>query len=252
MIFPLIPCKRSRRTGKRIFTVALLTQVAILTGWSNKALALDEIVWSGYYGGLHIGGIRDKQDESTFAAVGGAVLSALSHKDGSFIGGIQAGYHYVAPLGLVVGLEGSLSVIDVSHSWNVVEAAASASYRQKNGFAMDARGKIGYGFMRWMVYGTAGVSFANQKLIRTQVSGTTGTSNIAATEGTVEELKKFTPGWTVGAGLEYAFLPKLHLKAEYLRSDYSMKNFRFPRAEQLATSESGFNVIRFSVTYQFN
>jgi len=62
------------------------------------------------------------------------------------------------------------------------------------------RGRAGYAFDRFLVYGTGGVAFGN---VRANFSNDPVTSSVEA-------------GWTVGAGVEFAFTRNWSAKAEYL------------------------------------
>ena len=62
------------------------------------------------------------------------------------------------------------------------------------------RGRAGYAFDRFLVYGTGGAAFAN---VRANFSNDPVTSSIEA-------------GWTVGAGVEAALGRNWSAKAEYL------------------------------------
>ena len=66
------------------------------------------------------------------------------------------------------------------------------------------RGRVGYAFDRILLYGTAGAAFGNIQ---------TGLNPPSTFDSTVEA------GWTVGAGLEFAFAQNWTAKVEYLFVD---------------------------------
>ena len=66
------------------------------------------------------------------------------------------------------------------------------------------RGRVGYAFDRILLYGTAGAAFGNIQ---------TGLNPPSTFDSSVEA------GWTVGAGLEYAFAQNWTAKVEYLFVD---------------------------------
>jgi outer membrane immunogenic protein len=73
----------------------------------------------------------------------------------------------------------------------------------KNTRLSNVRGRIGYaGWTHWMPYFTGGVAFGNVE-VSTLVGKVSDTST----------------GWTVGAGVEYAFLNNWSAKLEYLYVD---------------------------------
>jgi len=62
------------------------------------------------------------------------------------------------------------------------------------------RGRAGYAFDRFLVYGTGGAAFGD----------------LQAAAGVLPFNSTTQVGWTAGAGIEYAFLPNWTAKVEYL------------------------------------
>jgi outer membrane immunogenic protein len=73
----------------------------------------------------------------------------------------------------------------------------------KNDWLATVRGRVGYAFDRFLVYGTAGAAFGD---VRANFS----------TDPATDETKT---GWTVGAGVEVAVASNWTAKAEYLFVD---------------------------------
>src|SRR5690349_13342446 len=71
------------------------------------------------------------------------------------------------------------------------------------------RGRLGYAWDRFLVYGTAGYAWANQEMIRTQQIGTIN----GAPPGTVESASGVASGWTAGGGVEWAITPNWSFRA---------------------------------------
>jgi outer membrane immunogenic protein len=73
-------------------------------------------------------------------------------------------------------------------------------------FSATARGRLGYAFGPWMLYATGGAAWVNYKL---SASGFGVTVSDNATKA----------AWTLGGGVEWMFMPKWSVKAEYLYLD---------------------------------
>jgi outer membrane immunogenic protein len=116
--------------------------------------------------------------------------AALDNADG-FLGGLQAGYNYQIN-NIVVGLEGDWQLANIEDGPASIENFGTV--RARLGFAAD----------RFMPYVTGGYAFAN-----TDVAGESGFHN----------------GWTVGAGVEYAWTDNITTKLEGLYADFGNDTF---------------------------
>jgi outer membrane immunogenic protein len=102
-----------------------------------------------------------------------------------------------------------------------------------------ARARIGYAFDRVLVFGTAGAAFDGRQAV------------IVATTNLPPQL-----GWTVGAGVEYAFTDAISAKAEYLFANLGTN--QCPVSVGCGTlgssslSVSSFNIVRAGVNYRFS
>jgi outer membrane immunogenic protein len=82
--------------------------------------------------------------------------------------------------------------------------APPTSCQTQSQWLATVRGRVGYAFDRILLYGTAGAAFGNVQ---------TGLNPPSTFDSSTEA------GWTVGAGLEFAFAPNWTAKAEYLFVD---------------------------------
>ena len=78
------------------------------------------------------------------------------------------------------------------------------------GLSGALRGRLGVVFDRLMIYGTAGVAFAN---VSEGIVGLTAGEQLRFDD-------ELLTGWVAGAGAEYAFTEKWSGRAEYLYTDY--------------------------------
>lgn len=92
------------------------------------------------------------------------------------------------------------------------------------------RGRLGYAFdNRWMVYGTAGVAFAHQKMSRDQYRF----DEVSYSQNTLFFIEKDSgvrTGLTVGGGAEYAINDRWSISADYTYSRFGNKSFSFDSA----------------------
>ncbi|MBN8954668.1 MULTISPECIES: outer membrane protein [unclassified Rhizobium] len=178
-------------------TLAFSAHAADLATPSAPVAAPAEVFsWTGGYVGVHGGGSWLKGDFSVPGA------SASDNFNGGFVGGF-AGYNYQLNNNVVVGIDG-----DIGRNWN------SNSYdvfgtKVKVGTDVtgSVRGRLGYAFDRTLVYATG---------------GWTATRGFIKVPGD-KESKTFN-GWTIGAGVDYAFTNNIFARAEYRFNSYGNKD----------------------------
>jgi outer membrane immunogenic protein len=155
--------------------------------------------WTGFYVGANVGYGWGRQDVSLdgFGSVGSANLNGV-------IGGGQIGYNWQVNQ-WVFGLE-----TDFQGSGQKGDGGVSgvAAYTNKLDWFGTVRGRVGYAFDRWLPYVTGGWAYGHGDLSGT-VTGVGGFSG-----------SNTYSGWTVGGGLEYAFLNNWSAKLEYLHVDF--------------------------------
>ena len=201
--------------------------------------------WSGGYVGTELGYAAGFSNFSA-AEVDSSILRGsigLAHGydaftgDGSYFGGLVAGYSYVLPSRLLVGMEGDISFPNsISGSQTVSSAiAGSANYDDTVLLFATARGRIGYAFDRWLVYATGGFALSRDQLDRTQLSG--------AGAGSTDTEFLTRLGITAGTGVEVGLTPKLSAKLEYRFYDFPSSGLLFPRVAQHYDSDLMLNTV---------
>lgn len=151
--------------------------------------------WTGFYVGLNGGYGFGKSDWSS------AATSGSPSPKGALIGG-TIGYN-LQTLNWVWGLEGDIDASFIKGSATGIGVCAAPGCETKNTWLGTARGRIGYAYDRWLPYLTGGAAFGGLKY-----NPSTGGS---------ESKTRF--GWTLGLGVEYAFLGAWSTKLEYLYAD---------------------------------
>jgi outer membrane immunogenic protein len=140
--------------------------------------------WSGFYIGA-VGGYGSEATSDPQAAKGG-------------FGGGTLGYNWQYGT-FVFGVEADDAFGDVSSSVASPDFTATAKIDN----LATVRGRVGVAFDQVLLYGTGGVAWADTKY---SFSGFGLTLNDNHTQ----------TGWVAGAGVEWMFMPRWSLKAEYL------------------------------------
>jgi len=172
--------------------------------------------WSGIYVGVQ-GGFSWVDTSITFPGANG-VESTPSPS--AFTLGGQAGYRYQFDNSVVLGVEGDL------YSYFNKEDAARLNINSSGesltvNYGGSLRGQVGYAFDRFLPYVTGGVAFIDYAGvgIRPFPGGPaypgTGYSGTQA-------------GWTVGAGLAYAFTDHFVANVDYRYTDFGSTTFDTP------------------------
>jgi opacity protein-like surface antigen len=171
--------------------------------------------WTGVYAGFHLAsGWADNRWSV------GDISTADEHGSGTgFIGGGQFGLNYQTG-SWVWGAEVAFGLADISAK------TACASARPLPGAFLTSRfdcttnvdgvgtatGRLGYAFDQFLLYGKGGVAaeHVHYQLLPFPTSGFRTDFNAAGTRW----------GWTVGAGVEFAFSPTMSAFAEYDFMDF--------------------------------
>jgi len=191
--------------------------------------------WAGYYVGGFLGGAHGLWTNDFYRNNNHG--HAEEGMDG-IEGGGWLGYNmYVAPR-VIVGIEADLGVSSASENNNVYDN--DTTYATYNHFG-SIRGRLGYTMDNVLLYGTAGIAFANitEDLQKGRNAG----------EQLVQDNRGVT-GYAVGAGAEYAFSHHWLGRAEYLYSNFG--TFSFYNADnQLAEFNNQLHQLRVGVSYKF-
>jgi outer membrane immunogenic protein len=183
--------------------------------------------WTGFYAGIN-GGYAWGSSNWDFPV-------GVSPKPKGWLAGGTLGYNYQTG-SWVWGLEGDFDWADVKDD----VACGAFTCRTKQHWLATARGRVGYAFDRWLPYFTGGGAFG-----RIQAKST----NPAAPGDSNNQV-----GWTVGGGIEYAFVGNWSAKIEYLYVDLGKFNCGISCAVGATTNNVSFteNVVRAGFNYKFS
>ena len=214
---------------------------------SPQIYAAPVFTWTGFYAGVNAGyGWGTGDDTITYNAASG--LSAGSGDSSGFIGGAQVGYNYqLTPgYGIVVGVEADLQYAGLGSASTYYDSA-TGNYTFSGTPSLDyfgtVRGRVGYAFDRALVYGTAGLAYGGGEA-----------EAVSSSSASVSGFDETGFGYTLGAGLEYAFTPNITAKIEglYVNIDRGTGTvYDAGAAVQETSGRNEFGVVRAGLNYKF-
>ncbi|GAC1332642.1 MAG: porin family protein [Beijerinckiaceae bacterium] len=184
--------------------------------------------WTGLYVGVNAGGAFRASNGNNAAvfAFGGAApfFLANNNNNGSnarFIGGGQVGYNWQINQ-IVLGVETDFQGLTRS---NDNFQGAFGNNGGGWGYLGTARGRIGWAFDRFLVYGTGGLAYGNTNVTNTIL----GVNAFGAPALFTNNLggNRTRLGYALGGGVEYAFTNNWSVKGEYLFTDLGRDNVTF-------------------------
>jgi outer membrane immunogenic protein len=216
-----------------------LASVALASMMAGSAFAADMPLkavapvamydWSGMYIGGVIGGAWSTND---IADPSLGVVNALlgvpyttSVTSSSFIGGVEAGSRYQFGK-LVIGYEGDITWGSLNGT-NTVGVAPlgliniNRTLTADTNWTATAVSTVGIAHNNWLLYGKAGVAWANTSYTNTYSAA--GIGNVFT--GTGSDTRT---GWTVGTGLEWGLWNNWSVKVEYDYLDFGAHNINTP------------------------
>lgn len=196
------------------------------------AIAAPLFTWTGFYAGINAGYTWSGSatgydfrttDPADLADIG--LPRTLGNSTGGFTGGAQAGYN-VQTGNVVVGLETDIQYLGGNNNgvftFSQVDGADTANLRMSAESSVQwlgtLRGRAGVTFDRALFYATGGLAYGGVKssssIAATAVDG--GVTSNVLYAGSRNETRV---GYAVGAGMEYALMNNISVKAEYLHYD---------------------------------
>jgi len=208
--------------------------------------------WSGCYLGGHVGGGWGRKRFSpdlTFPFFH-PFFSPTSVDTDGFLGGGQVGCDYQFATNWVIGVEGAVSWSNLrGDAPDLQSTVDNVVYHVKTDWIATATGRVGYAWDRWLVYAKGGAAWAHDKYNATG-QDTGALFDFGATETRL--------GWTVGAGVEWAFWNNWSTKVEYNYMDFGSRSLRFVNSIPPAFAipapgnvDQKIHAIKFGLNYRF-
>lgn len=183
------------------------------------------ITWTGFYLGVHAGGVfGDEFELNQNGEVDGVPIDFSNRQDveDTWLAGVHLGYNWQSARGVVLGVEGSWSAIGDGR-----EAEDIGEEIFDDNWLASVRARLGYAFGPTLVYGTGGVAFLNSE------------------DDLFDDVKT---GWVAGAGVEHKVTENLSLGLEGLF--YSVED-DVDDGEIASEFEREFWTVKARVTYHF-
>ncbi|QQM29163.1 porin family protein [Martelella lutilitoris] len=188
----------------------------------------EELPWDGPYLGLR-GGYDWTQVRGTISGASGS--SSWSNGIAGPIVGAFAGYNFQFDNNLVAGAE-----VDGDYTFDMSQYVAGGVSRNHGiNWGGSLRGRIGYSLGNALIYGTAGAAVANFYL---------GTGS--------KRPHEVIYGYTVGAGVDYAFTENVFARLEYRYTGYPSADFsRYFGKGNTADQETSSNTVTAGLGVKF-
>jgi outer membrane immunogenic protein len=202
-------------------------------------------LWTGFYGGLNVGGgFGSSRNAFSIAGFG---LPSFDTPLAGVVGGAEAGYNWqTGPLvlGLEANFEGSgLSGGRTAPCLPLLCGALSASYAQNLTWFGTLRPRIGYALGNWLLYATGGAALGQ---VGADATATVGPFTAADNRSQTRD------GWTLGGGVEFNIAGGWSAKIEYLYVDLGSRTTTYLLNPPISNSSRvSANVITTGVNYRF-
>jgi outer membrane immunogenic protein len=201
--------------------------------------------WTGCYIGGEGGGAWGTSNHTAESGIGaGRTITGDFSTAGGLAGGtIGCNYQFGS---WVFGAEDDMSWINTKGSTpDLAPFNVNAVSTTQQDWLDTLRGRFGLAWGRTLIYATGGAAFTGAEVSACPLIGCVG------------QYKTVT-GWTVGAGLEYAFLSGWSAKLEYLYADFGSPQFINPPVQlgmgTVVTRNARLddNVVRVGLNYRFS
>ena len=219
---------------------------------SPATVAAGPYDWTGFYFGGHLGYAFANSNFATPDAAGSVSLQQKLNtfsEAGSFIGGLHAGYNYMLPNRVVLGVEAdgtfpafpNLNGFGVGGQTQFTSPTRGGQVYSDNVLASGTvRGRLGYAPGNWLLYATGGFAWSRDQL---------GVVQLATGNNDYPSLYRL--GYVVGAGVEVPIAPHWTGRLEYLFTRYGSTGADFATTGQRINSDLAESQVRAGVTYHF-
>ncbi|MBR1213763.1 outer membrane beta-barrel protein [Bradyrhizobium sp. JYMT SZCCT0180] len=209
--------------------------------------------WTGLYVGGHAGSASAERNFLTIFdfdvfGFGRTVFSPpFTQKPTGFVGGGQVGFNRQAG-SWVFGMEADASGTNLGARTTVIDSTATflQTYHVEIDWTATLAGRVGYAWDRWMLYGKGGGALLRETYA---LSG--------PLLGARNDAHATRAGWTIGAGIENAFLDNWSWKAEYNFMSFgdtkTISNSRTTTNAVATANETNVNLhtVKLGVNYRF-
>jgi outer membrane immunogenic protein len=213
----------------------VMSAAVIFGAFVSSAAAQGTPRWGGAYIGAQIGGAWGKTSADSGPLTG--FNQTYGYNSQGAVGGAYLGYNIVTN-GLVWGVEGDLEASGLSK-----DGIGTLGYlhRTKLDWLGSVRGRLGFTSGPALFYATGGVAFGDVKITKAVTPTTLPFAEYGGTR----------TGYTIGAGLDYAFASNLIGRLEYRYTDLGKQDFSSTAVNSIDSSRFDFHAVRAGIAYKF-
>jgi outer membrane immunogenic protein len=200
--------------------------------------------WTGCYIGGHIGGGWGRKTASAPALAPGV---SVSGDTSGFLGGGQAGCNYQFAPNWVIGFEADASAADIRGDQTATVFGITGTAHARTDWLASATGRLGWAWNAVLLYAKGGAAWAGDKYF--------ADIPIFAEHLEASETRA---GWTVGAGVEWAFWSNWSAKLEYDFYDFGTRTLTFtgvfagfPIVVPGIDVKQTISAVKFGINYRF-
>ena len=171
--------------------------------------------WSGFFVGGHLGYSLGRGTSTLFNPNPTSVGASF----GSLYGGVQGGYNYVLLSHLLLGAEADITFPNFLKDGVISNSntATGTTVSDKINYIATMRGRVGYAFDHWLIYGTGGLAWSQARFGETP--------GITSDE---DKIIRTRTGYALGLGAEVAIAPNWSARVEYLYDRFGGVGGMFP------------------------
>lgn len=178
--------------------------------------------WTGPYAGASLGW-------------GWGTFTTRSTPTGKFennangvLGGVFTGYNFMLTPDILAGVEGDFTFSNLNDS----SVVGGVNVKTSSDWNSNLRGRLGYAFDNFLVYGTGGLALADLEVSANGIKDST-----------------VALGWTLGAGIESAITDNVTVRLDYAYQDFGREKFNLGGA--LYRTDLDNNLVRAGIAYKF-
>jgi high affinity Mn2+ porin len=171
--------------------------------------------WTGFYVGGHVAYSLGRVD----SMLSDPDPTVSSNTFGGLYGGVQGGYNYVFPSRLLLGAEADITFPYFYPDGTIFKGGTpqGTTVTDQIDYIATLRGRFGYAFDHWLVYGTGGFAWSQARFGETP--------GVASDE---DKILLTRTGWALGLGAEVAIAQNWTARIEYLYDRFGTVAGVFP------------------------